>query len=226
MNIHVDAGCEPGNVMQHKRRQILDILKGQGSATIQQLSEELKVTGVTVRHHLDTLREKGVVSAPQVLHRDSPGRPQFEYRLTPKANEYFPKDFLGLSIHMLQEMKAQTDSGKVHAILSGVARRAIADAPKRRADGSFEEHVDSVVDYLTSKGYLASWERHSEGIILHTNNCPYEGLAEKNPEMCQMDEDMLTSLLGVTARCVGHIAKGNNACSYVIAAAKIALSSQ
>ena len=212
--------------MQEKRRQILNILKEDGSATIRKLSGELKVTGVTVRHHLNELRERGIVSEPRVIHSDSPGRPQFEYRLTPKANEYFPKGFFSLSSHLLQEIKAQNDSHKVREIMSGVACRAIADAPRRHADSSFEEHVDSVVDYLTSKGYVASWERHPEGIMLHTNNCPYEGVAEKNPEMCQMDYDMLKSLLGVTPICVSHIAEGNDTCSYVISKAEIATSNQ
>jgi len=226
IHMHVDATRVAGNVMQDKRRQILDILKEQGSATIRELSGQLKVTGVTVRHHLNALRERELVSKPEVRRRDSPGRPQFEYRLAPKASEHFPKGFVSLSSHLLQEMKAQTDSGKVDAILSGVARRAIADAPKRRADSSFAEYVNSVVDYLNGKGYLASWERHPQGIMLHTNNCPYEGMAEKNPEICQMDQNMITSLLGISPHCICHIATGDDSCSYLITTEEIAASSQ
>lgn len=207
--------------MQDKRRQILDILKERGSATIQKLSSELDVTGVTVRHHLDTLREKGLVSEPQVLHRNSPGRPQFEYRLTPKANEHFPKRFQNISSHLLHEIKTHNDSGTVYDIMRGVAQREIVDAPKRRINSSFEQHIDSIVEYLNGKGYLASWEKHPEGIMLHTSNCPFEGVAAQHPEMCQMDEDMITSLLGVSPICVGHIADGSSSCSYIITAAEI-----
>ena len=166
------------------------------------------------------------MSEPQVRHRNSPGRPQFEYELTPEANQYFPNGFVSLSSHLLQEIKAQTDSGKVHDILSGVARREFADAPKRSADSSFEEHVNSVVEYLTDKGYLASWERQPDGIILHTNNCPYEGVAETNPEICQMDDDMIASLLGVIPKNTCHLAEGGDTCSYIISAEKIAASNR
>jgi predicted ArsR family transcriptional regulator len=224
--MQVDAARIVSDVMQEKRRQILDILKEDGSATIRKLSGELKVTGVTVRHHLNELRERGIVSEPRVIHSDSPGRPQFEYRLTPKANEYFPNGLISLSNHLLQEMKARTDSSKVRAILSGVARRSIADAPKRSAGSSFEEHVNLVVDYLTDKGYLASWERNPEGIILHTSNCPYEGAVEMNPEMCQMDHEMITSLLGTSLQFVCHLAKGDDSCSYLITTAETAAISE
>lgn len=212
--------------MQAKRRQILDILKEQGSATIRKLSRELKVTVVTVRHHLGTLRERGLVGEPQALYRDSPGRPQFEYRLTRKANDYFPNGLFSICSHLLQEMRSQTDIRKMNAIMSGVLRREIADAPKRDADSSFEEHIDSVVDYLSDKGYVASWERHPEGIMLHTNNCPYEGIAETNPEFCQMDQDMITSLLGMNPKCVCHVVDGDDSCSYLLATAQIAAISQ
>ncbi len=224
--MHVATTRAAGNVMQDKRRQILDILKERGSATIRELSGRLKVTGVTVRHHLDALRERDLVSKPEVRRRDSPGRPQFEYRLTPKASEHFPKGFVSLSRHLLQEMKAQTDSSKVDAILSGVARRAIVDSPKRRADGSFAEHVNSIVDYLNGKGYLASWEMHPQGIMLHTNNCPYEGVAENNPEICQMDQNMITSLLGISPQFICHIATGDDSCSYLITTEEISANSQ
>ncbi len=166
------------------------------------------------------------MSKPEVRRRDSPGRPQFEYRLTPKASEHFPKGFVSLSRHLLQEMKAQTDSSKVDAILSGVARRAIVDSPKRRADGSFAEHVNSIVDYLNGKGYLASWEMHPQGIMLHTNNCPYEGVAENNPEICQMDQNMITSLLGISPQFICHIATGDDSCSYLITTEEISANSQ
>jgi len=224
--MHEDAHRVAGKVMQAKRRQILDVLKEQGSATIRKLSEELKVTEVTVRHHVDALRERGLVREPQALHRESPGRPQFEYRLAPKANDYFPNGFFSICSHLLQEMKAQTDSRKINAIMRGVLRREIADAPKRDADSSFEEHINSVVDYLSDKGYLASWERHPEGIMLHTSNCPYEGVAETNPEFCQMDQDMITSLLGINPKCICHVFDGDDSCSYLLPTAQIAAISQ
>ena len=202
--------------MQDKRRQILNILKEKGAATIQKLSAELDVTGVTVRHHLDTLRDKGLVSEPQVIHRNSPGRPQFEYRLTPKANEHFPKRFQSISNNLLQEIKSQSDGNELYQIMMGVAQREIVDAPKRRINSSFEDHIGTIVEYLNGKGYLASWEKHPDGIMLHTSNCPFEGVAEQHPEMCQMDEHMLSSLLGVAPRCVSHIAEGSSSCSYII----------
>lgn len=220
--MQVDTVRIVSDIMQEKRRRILDILKENGSATVRKLSGDLKITSVTVRHHLNKLRERGLVSEPRVIHGDSPGRPRFEYRLTRKANEYFPNDLISLSSHLLQEMKAQTDSSKVRAILSGVARRSIADAPKRGTDSSFEEHVNLVVDYLTDKGYLASWERNTEGIILHTSNCPYEGAVDMNPEMCQMDHEMITSLLGKRIQSVCHFSEGDDSCSYLITAAQIA----
>ena len=55
--------------MQLTRKRILDILKEQGHATVDELSDKLKLTAVTVRHHLDVLRTEKLVEPPIVRHR-------------------------------------------------------------------------------------------------------------------------------------------------------------
>ena len=78
--------------MQDTRQKILDHLKTHGEATVEELREWLGgITAVTVRHHLDVLRRDGLVDAPTVERRDTPGRPRYVYTLTEKASRYFPR---------------------------------------------------------------------------------------------------------------------------------------
>ena len=73
--------------MQTTRQRILEILKEKRQATVEELSEELELTPVTVRHHLEILRGEGLISAPSVLRRPGPGRPQHTYALTEAAGD-------------------------------------------------------------------------------------------------------------------------------------------
>ena len=50
--------------MQSTRERILNILKERGQATVDDLSQELGLTAVTVRHHLDILRGEGLIASP------------------------------------------------------------------------------------------------------------------------------------------------------------------
>ena len=61
--------------MQATRQRILEILKERNTATVEELAYDLGLTPVTIRHHLDILRSEGLVQAPQVKRRDTPGRP-------------------------------------------------------------------------------------------------------------------------------------------------------
>ena len=84
--------------MQETRRQILDILKAAGEATVDEIVEALHerrgkdITAVTVRHHLIRLQEDQLIAAPQLRHRNTPGRPQHIYALTEKATAQFPNN--------------------------------------------------------------------------------------------------------------------------------------
>ena len=54
--------------MQDTRQQILEILKRLGEVTVQDLSNELRLTSVTVRHHLEILRSEGYITEPEIRH--------------------------------------------------------------------------------------------------------------------------------------------------------------
>ena len=204
--------------MQSKRQQIVEILKERGSVTVEELSKELKLTSVTVRHHLDVLRTEGLVADPVVRHRPTSGRPQHAYTLTHKADELFPKNYNGLAAQLLAEVKARYDAREVNVIFEGLTTRLLAEAPGHIVGETIEKRLDRVIEFLNQKGYVARWERKPEGFLVHTCNCPYEGLAGNHPELCNMDMTLIGSLVGRIPERVCHISAGDESCSYLIRA--------
>jgi predicted ArsR family transcriptional regulator len=202
--------------MQSKRREIIDILKRGGPATVEELSAQLDITSVTVRHHLDVLRSEGLVSEPVVRHRTHSGRPQHVFALTTKASEFFPRNYEGLAEVLLSEMRSCLDERQINVIFEGAAARLVAEAPRPQPDEPLETRAEKAVEFLNQKGYVAEWERRPEGILLHTRNCPYDGLANANPELCSLDLDLMASLMGVQLQRVCHMAKGDPSCDYLI----------
>ena len=76
--------------MQKTRESIVQILKKRGQATVDELSRELGLTSVTVRHHIEILRQEGVVDSPEPLRRSGPGRPRHP-RPAPSARRARPR---------------------------------------------------------------------------------------------------------------------------------------
>jgi predicted ArsR family transcriptional regulator len=200
--------------MQQTRKLILDYLKEHGQATVDELAGVLDLTSVTVRHHLDILRGEGLVSEPLVRHRTTPGRPQFAYALTDKASQHFPKNYRELAATLLEEVKAFAPPQGINVIFEGVANRLSAAAPRPEPGEPLPKRLDRAVAFLNSQGYVASWEREADGYLLHTCNCPYETLAEKNQELCQMDLKFVGNLVGGEVKRVSRVIDGASSCAY------------
>jgi predicted ArsR family transcriptional regulator len=201
--------------MQKTRRLILDYLKEHGQSTVDELAEVLGLNSVTVRHHLDILRSAGLVGEPTIRHRSTPGRPQYCYGLTGEASQQFPKNYCDLAGKLIDEVKASTAPEIVPLIFEGVAHRLAQTAPALLPDAPLSERLDRAVAFLNSQGYVANWEETEAGCLLHTCNCPYEALAERNPELCGMDLNLVTNLLGMAPQRLSRVVEGAPSCAYL-----------
>lgn len=206
--------------MQETRRQILEILRERGQATVDDIVAELHkrrgaITPVTVRHHLVRLQEEDLITTPELRRRTTPGRPQHMYALTEKASAAFPNNYQNLASKLIEQMKQTMPATEINVILEGVATgfAAEADIP----DVPWPERLDIVADYLTQTGYKATWEQREDGYFLHTTNCPYHYLnTHQDYAMCEMDMRLIARLLGVIPRRVAHMADGDQTCSYFV----------
>jgi len=202
--------------MQDTRGRILDILKGRQQATVDELSRELGLTPVTVRHHLDILRGEGYVAAPIVHRRKTPGRPQYAYTLTEKASAFFPKRYGQLVSLLLDEMQTCLSPAEVEQMMQHIGER-IASQAGMGGEEDFEARLVAAVEFLDQLGYMAEWERRDDGdYLLHVANCPYEQVARQHNEVCKMDLRILTCLLGASPQRVTWAAQGDNQCTYAV----------
>lgn len=207
--------------MQETRQIILEILRERGEATVDEIVAELRarrgaITPVTVRHHLTRMQEENLLAAPQLRHRGAPGRPQHVYTLAEAAKEHFPNNYRSLAIHLIDQLSTHLPSRQVNVILEGVAQGLAEDA--HIPDGPLHQRLDMVVDYLNQHGYQARWEKHPEGFLLETTNCPYHHISETNQSLCEMDMRLVATLLGVVPRLWTRMSQGGHSCAYLIPA--------
>lgn len=205
--------------MQETRQHILEILKETGQATVDDIVNELRrrrgdITAVTVRHHLNYLQRENLITAPQLRHRSTPGRPQHVYSLTEKAEAYFPHNYQHLAAGLLQQIQLHLPNHSINVILEGVAESLAAEA--KIGDLPMEKRLIQVVDYLNEHGYNAEWEVTEKGYILHTRNCPYHHMAQTTEALCNMDMRLVASLLGVVPRILSRVSAGEASCAYLI----------
>lgn len=210
-------------MLQETRRHILDILKEHGDLTVDEIVDALheraekKVTAATVRHHLDVLKDNGMVDTPRVRRRDTPGRPQYVFALTRKGNELFPSNYAGLAEGLLAQIKANLPSNQLNVILEGTAREMAAKA-RIPPDLPLEERLDLVIEHLSEQGYQARWytDPDRDGYILETMNCPFEQVVQSHDDVCTVDMHLVSTLLGIVPRRMGRLVEGDTSCAYFI----------
>lgn len=202
--------------MQSVRRRITEIIKETGSATVAELAHELGMAQVSVRHHIDILIGENLVQTIGVRRRNGVGRPSLVYGLTAGAAALFPQRNAQLASSVLSELKAIMPAEAVSGILARVADHMLRGAPAGDPDQPMEERLSEVVRYLTDKGFGATWEAENGRYVIHTSNCPYRGVAEQHPELCEMDHALIRRLVPGAVRLQLNSAVGPGRCSYAV----------
>lgn len=201
--------------MQTTRKAILEILKKRGQATVDELAEQLGLTPMTMRHHLNVLQSQDTVVATKLRHKQSAGRPRYVYTLTEEGDDLFPVNYHGLADHLLDEIKELVSRDQLRQIFRRIGEKLAAEAPDV-SDLPLAERVASVAEFMTVKGFISRWEKVKGGYVLHQFNCPYRRVARNHSEVCQMDMTLISALLGVESKRIHGTASTGEYCSYFI----------
>ncbi|MBC7228752.1 MAG: L-2-amino-thiazoline-4-carboxylic acid hydrolase [Thermoflexales bacterium] len=197
--------------MQETRQRILEIIKMRGQATVNELTRELGLTAVTIRHHLDVLHRDGLIGPPQILRKAGPGRPQHVYRLAGEAEELFPKKYDRLTDALLEELEERMSPEELNAVIDGVAERM---ARQVSAEGDLSARVGALLEFLNGLGYLATAQEEDGGYRIAVANCPYERVARRHGLPCKVDSRLIALVTGVEPERVQQIAAGDEHCVY------------
>lgn len=202
--------------MQSTRQEILEILKEERQATVEDLAQRLELTPMTIRHHLNVLQAQNLVIASKVHRSKKVGRPRLVYTLTDAADELFPQSYGALARHLVSEVKETMGQEEAEAILRRVAERVAREAPPRMTGQSFEERLTEAVEFMADLGFISRWEKTEDGYVITNINCPYRHVSREHTEVCIMDTEILSHLLGVAPQRLSSMSNGEPSCSFLL----------
>lgn len=203
--------------MQSTRQEILEILKEERQATVEDLAQRLELTPMTIRHHLNVLQAQNLVVASKVHRSKKVGRPRLVYTLTDAADDLFPQSYGQLARHLVSEVKQTMGEDEAEAILRRVAERVASEAPPPVHGQEFEQRLDQVMDFMHDQGFISRWEKAEDGYVITNINCPYRHVSQEHNEVCIMDTEILTNLLGVVPQRLSSMRDGEPSCSFLLA---------
>ena len=204
--------------MQSTRERILHILLGKPRRTITELAEAVGINPISVRHHLSSLQAEGLVGSEEERH--GVGRPRLVYMLTDAGMEHFPTRYLRLTTQLLAQMKESMPGPVVAKLFSQVAED-LADEYADQVRGlGMEERLDFVKRLLGEEGFTVEWEKKGDEYHIHEVSCPYYQIGVKHPEVCSVDQALISRMLALPAEKVQCILSGSAHCTYVVQTAR------
>ncbi|HEX8686674.1 MAG TPA: HTH domain-containing protein [Pyrinomonadaceae bacterium] len=195
------------------RAGVVQQLRARGASGADELAEALGVTKQCVRKHLDALERGGYVEHAQA--RGDRGRPAHVFRLTPKAEELFPKRYDLFARSVLRQIGEVWGERGLNAVFCGCASEMVEGWRPQLAGLNFDARVGRLTELLRETGYEAEAERLGDGSYLLTEwNCPQAELAREYRQLCDQELVVYRELLGAEVFRESRIAGGASRCAY------------
>ncbi len=196
------------------RERILQTLLQHPRATITDLAEAVGINAISVRHHLNSLQGDGLITSEEERH--GVGRPRQLFSLTERGRERFPTRYLRLTNRLLDQLKESLPEPMVSKLFVQMASSLAADYAQQAQSLSIEEKLDLIKTLLNQEGFSVEWEKQGDQYHIHEITCPYYHVGQSHPEVCTVDQTLISTMLSIPVEKVQCVLRGDAHCTYVI----------
>jgi DeoR family suf operon transcriptional repressor len=200
--------------MKSTRDRILQTLVSEPRSTIIDLAEAVGINAISVRHHLSSLEAEGLISADEERH--GVGRPRHIYFLTEKGLEKFPTRYFRLTNRLLDQIKDSMPEQTVQKLFVQMANDLASKYISRTQNMTIEQKLDLVKEVLSQEGFVIEWEKTGDQYQIHEVTCPYYHIGQSHPEVCAVDQTLISTMLSIPAEKVNCVLHGDALCTYLI----------
>lgn len=199
------------------RLHILSLLKKNGQMTSKQVGDIIGVTSMGARQHLTAMEKDGLVDSEFV--RQKAGRPALYFKLTDKANSYFPQRYGPLAMDILKNMEDMEGRDTVEKILErrrdNLKQNYCSSISKNgTTSADLKERVQKLADLRDNDGYMTEMEEKEGEFLIIEHNCPIQIIAKEYNEVCQHELELFKDVLNAPVERVEHMVKGERSCVY------------
>jgi predicted ArsR family transcriptional regulator len=200
--------------MKSTRERVLLSLLSHPRSTITELGEKVGINAISVRHHISSLLIEGLIGAEEERH--GVGRPRQVYYLTESGSEKFPTNYLRLTTKILDQMKSTLPAPVVDKLFTEIALDMSANYQELAVNLTLEEKLNLIKTLLSREGFTVDWEKAGDEYRIHEISCPYFHVGQNHPEVCKVDQTMISSILSIPVEKINCLLLGNDHCTYVV----------
>lgn len=205
--------------IRNTRERVMHTLLVRERCTINDLAGAVDINPISVRHHISKLEAENLVSSAEERH--GVGRPRRMYFLTEKGREQFPTRYIRLTVRLLEQLKEALPAPIVERIFKQMAVE-MASTYRTEAEGlTPEARLDLLRRLLNAEGFNVEVIRDGDSYMIRESNCPYFHIGQNHPEVCSVDQTLISTILEVPAQKIQCLLHGDAHCTYIIPSAMI-----
>ncbi len=160
------------------------------------------------------MQSDGLITAEEERH--GVGRPRLVYFLTEKGLERFPTRYFRLTNRLLDQIKESLPDETIQKLFEQMATDVAAKYPSMNPNLSMEQKLEALKGILAQEGFVVDWEKTADNYQIHEVTCPYYHVGQSHPEVCSIDQTLISSMLSIPAEKVHCVLRGDANCTYVI----------
>jgi predicted ArsR family transcriptional regulator len=198
---------------------MIGLLRKSPLVTVCELTETMGVTATAVRQRLNRLMTLELVERTHSV--EGRGRPSHQYRLSDKGRRTGANNLGDLAVVLWEEVQKIADSETRHRVISGAVER-LAEKYKSETSGeTTEDRMRSIVGLFAKQKIPVSYETSNGLPVIKVDGCPYPTLAQDNREICDMEKELLSRLIGQPVDRCQCRQDGDSCCTYEVSSTAI-----
>ena len=202
--------------MTGTRDKVLRTLLTHPRSTINDIADAVGISPISVRHHITSLQVEDLVVCDEERH--GVGRPRQLFSLTEAGVEQFPTRYVKLTLRLLKRLKETMPEPLVNNLFAQMAQELANDIAGDVDTSSLtiDERLALILEILRQEGFSIEWEKVENQILIHEASCPYYFIGQDHPEICTVDQVLISTLLNLPAEKTKCILNGDVVCTLAI----------
>jgi predicted ArsR family transcriptional regulator len=196
---------------------IMKLLVGNPPQTVSNLVKAIGVTRTAVSEQLNELISAGFVEQ-NTERQPGRGRPRYLYKATDAALALLFANNQCLVVPALWRAIRETGGEELTVqVLQKVSLAMAQHYSKRITAKKPKERLRQLIDLLTEEGCLIEVIEDPQGqLILYRRSCPFISMVDEQQNVCTIDKDVLSKVVGRSVRKTACRHEGAPCCTFEI----------
>ena len=197
------------------RKEILELIKQQGTLQIDEAVKHTNLAKTTLREHFLQLERDGFITRDYI--RSGPGRPSLQYSLTQKGQALYPSQESNMLRELIRFLDEKGSSEEIEQFFTSFWDKRFDQASLLMDSVSDQESkLKKLGGMLEQEGFMPKYETGDDKIMIKECNCPFSEVIKETRLPCKLEAEFYGKLFEGEVKRTSFIADGDYSCTYCV----------